>query len=84
MQADGNGVARSGPDVMAELRRVAKVPIYGMSGNFLGLGLFGGMLFDNPTHAADVARRALQHSVRRFGRIAGADRVGQRAEVRCA
>ncbi len=59
MQADGNGVARSGPDVMAELRRVAKVPIYGMSGNFLGLGMVGGMLFDNPTHAADVARRAL-------------------------
>ena len=51
MQSDAAGVARSGPDVITELRREAKVPIYGMSGNFLGLGMVGGMLFDNPTHA---------------------------------
>ena len=38
MQSDGDGVARTGLEVLEALRSVAKVPIYGISGNFLGRG----------------------------------------------
>ena len=60
MQSDGNGVARTGPDVLAALRHVAAVPIYGMSGNFLGGGIVGGVLFDMFSHGSDLAKRAGQ------------------------
>ncbi len=60
MQSDGDGVARTGPEVLAALRRVATVPIYGMSGHFLGNGIVGGVLFDMRTHAPDLAARARQ------------------------
>jgi len=60
MQFDGNGVARTGPEVLTALRRVAAVPIYGMSGNFLGGGIVGGVLFDVFSHGSDLARRAGQ------------------------
>jgi signal transduction histidine kinase len=60
MQSDGHGVARTGPEVLAALRGAAKVPIYGMSGNFLGRGIVGGMLFDMQSHGKDLAQRARQ------------------------
>jgi len=60
MQRDGAGVMRTGPEVLASLRSVAKVPIYGMSGSFLGHGIVGGMLFDVTTHGGDLAERALK------------------------
>lgn len=60
MQSDGNGVRRTGPEVLAALRRVARAPIYGMSGNFLGSGIVGGMLSDNDIHGADLVQRARQ------------------------
>ena len=60
MQSDGDGVARTGPEVLAALRRVATVPIYGMSANLLGRGIVGGMLFDVDSHGMDVAQRARQ------------------------
>ena len=46
MQSDGDGVARTGPEALAAMRRVATVPIYGMSANLLGNGIVGGVLFD--------------------------------------
>jgi signal transduction histidine kinase len=57
MQSDGDGVARTGPEVVAALRGRAAVPIYGMSDNFLGRGIVGGMVFDIDTHGTDLARR---------------------------
>ena len=60
MQTDGDGVARTGPEVLAALRRVVTVPIYGMSGNFLGNGIVGGMLFDVFSHGSDLSVRARQ------------------------
>ena len=60
MQSDGHGVERSGAEAFAALRRVATVPIYGMSGNLLGRGIVGGMLFDAEVHGADLAKRAQQ------------------------
>ena len=60
MQSDGDGVARTGAEAFAALRRVATVPIYGMSGNLLGRGIVGGMLFDAESHGADLAKRARQ------------------------
>ena len=57
---DGDGVARTGPEVLAALRRVATVPIYGMSGNFLGNGIIGGVMFDMLSHGTDLAQRARQ------------------------
>ena len=60
MQSDGEGVARTGPEIVEALRRVARVPIYGMSGNFLGRGIVGGMLFDVRSHGSDLAQRARQ------------------------
>jgi signal transduction histidine kinase len=60
MQSDGDGVVRAGPEVLEALRSVAKVPIYGMSGNFLGRGIVGGVLFDMQRHGSDLAQRARQ------------------------
>jgi signal transduction histidine kinase len=60
LQTDGDGVARTGPEVLAALRQVANVPIYGMSGNFLGRGIVGGVLFDMLNHGSDLAQRAHQ------------------------
>ena len=60
MQSDGEGVARTGPEVLDALRSVAKVPIYGMSGNLLGRGIVGGVLFDTERHGSDLAQRARQ------------------------
>ena len=55
-----DGVARPGAEAFAALRRVATVPIYGMSGSLLGRGIVGGMLFDAEMHGADLAKRAQQ------------------------
>ena len=60
MQSDGDRVARTAPEVLAELRRTATVPIYGMSRTFLGQGIVGGMLFDTISHGTDLAERARQ------------------------
>ena len=60
MQSDGDGVARTSIDVIKEVRRVARVPIYGLSGNLMGRGIVGGVLFDVRTHGADLAQRARQ------------------------
>jgi signal transduction histidine kinase len=60
MQSDGDGVTRTGPEVLEALRSVARVPIYGMSGSFLGRGIVGGVLFDTQRHASDLAQRARQ------------------------
>ena len=50
MQTDGEGVARTGPEILAALRRVATVPIYSMSRVFLGRGIVGGVLVDMERH----------------------------------
>ena len=60
MQSDGDGVARTGLEVLEALRSVARVPIYGMSGNLLGRGIVGGVLFDTQRHESDLAQRARQ------------------------
>ena len=60
MQSDGDGVARTGPEVLAALRRAATVPIYGMSKNFLGRGIVGGVLMDMERHGLDLGQRARQ------------------------
>jgi signal transduction histidine kinase/ABC-type uncharacterized transport system substrate-binding protein len=60
LQADGDGVARGGPEVLVAIRRVTTVPIYGMSRSFLGRGIVGGRLFDMQSHGTDLARRARQ------------------------
>ena len=60
MQSDGDGVARTGLEVLEALRSVAKVPIYGISGNLLGRGIVGGVLFDTQRHESDLAQRARQ------------------------
>jgi len=60
MQSDGDGVARTGLEVLEALRSVAKVPIYGLSGNLLGRGIVGGVLFDTQRHESDLAQRARQ------------------------
>ena len=58
MTVDGDGAARLSPDVVAELRRVAEVPIYGMGALLLGRGIVGGVTSDVRRHGADVGRRA--------------------------
>ena len=58
MTVDGDGAARLSPDVVAELRRVAEVPIYGMGALLLGRGIVGGVTPDVRRHGADVGRRA--------------------------
>ncbi len=60
MQIDGDGVARTGPEVLAALRRAATVPIYGTSRNFLGRGIVGGVLMDMERHGLDLGQRARQ------------------------
>ncbi len=60
MQSDGDGVARTGPEVLAALRRAATVPIYGTSRNFLGRGIVGGVLMDMERHGLDLGQRARQ------------------------
>ena len=60
LNADGNGVARSGPEVLAALRRVATAPIYGISDNFLGHGIVGGVLLDYRRHGMELGQRARQ------------------------
>ncbi len=60
MQSDGDGVARTGPEVLAALRRAARVPIYGTSRNFLGRGVVGGVLMDMERHGLDLGQRARQ------------------------
>ena len=67
MQSDGDGVARTGPEVFAALRRVATVPIYGMSANLLGRGIVGGMLFDVEVHGR-TWRSAPDRFCQAFGR----------------
>ena len=84
MQLDGQGVARTGPEVLATLRGAAKVPIYGMSGNFIGRGIVGGMLFDVQSHGADLAQRAPADPLRRSGRRPRADAVAEHADLRLA
>ena len=59
-QVDGSGVTRTGPEAVAALRSVSNVPIYGMSGNFLGVGIVGGAMFDMTIHGEDLARRTRQ------------------------
>ena len=58
MTVDGDGAPRMSPDVVAELRRVAEVPIYGMGALLLGRGIVGGVTLDARRHGADVGRRA--------------------------
>ena len=60
MQTDGEGVARTGPEIVAALRRVATVPIYSMSRVFLGRGIVGGVLVDMERHGLDLTARARQ------------------------
>ena len=60
MQTDGEGVARTGPEILAALRRVATVPIYSMSRVFLGRGIVGGVLEDMERHGLDLTARARQ------------------------
>jgi signal transduction histidine kinase len=60
MQTDGEGVARTGPEIVAALRRVATVPIYSMSRVFLGRGIVGGVLGDMERHGLDLTARARQ------------------------
>ncbi len=60
MQTDADGVARTGPEVLAALRRAARVPIYGTSKSFLGRGIVGGVLMDMERHGLDLGQRARQ------------------------
>ncbi len=60
MQADGDGLARSGPEVLAALRTVSRAPIYGLSKNFLGHGIVGGLLLDQQRHGTELGQRARQ------------------------
>ena len=60
MQTDADGVARTGPEVLAALRRAARVPIDGTSKSFLGRGIVGGVLMDMERHGLDLGQRARQ------------------------
>ena len=60
MQSDGEGVVRTGAEVLEALRRTATAPIYGMSRNVLGHGIVGGVLMDMERHGLDLAQRARQ------------------------
>ena len=58
MTLDGSGVARAPADVVEMLRRVAKVPIYGLSSSYLGRGVVGGVMVDLRRHGTDLGNRA--------------------------
>ena len=58
MQSDGEGVVRSGAEVLEALRRTATAPIYGTSKNVLGHGIVGGVLMDMERHGLDLGQRA--------------------------
>jgi PAS domain S-box-containing protein len=58
MTVDGDGTPTIPPDVVARLRGVSKVPIYGMASSFLGRGIVGGATLDLRRHGADIGQRA--------------------------
>ena len=60
MQSDGDGVARTGAEVVEALRDATMAPIFGMSKSLLGYGIVGGVLLDMERHGTDLGRRARQ------------------------
>ena len=60
LSADADGVARSGPEFVEAIRQAATVPIYGMSDNYLGRGIVGGVLIDLLRHGTELGQRGRQ------------------------
>jgi signal transduction histidine kinase len=58
MARDGDGTARTGPEVLEALRPATAVPIYGGSKNFLGHGIVGGFVHDYEQQGTELGRRA--------------------------
>lgn len=59
---DGDGVARSPPDVAADIAKVAAAPVYSPVSSFLGRGIVGGFMDSFEAHgtaAADLAFKLL-------------------------
>jgi PAS domain S-box-containing protein len=63
MLRDGAGQSTSSVDVVRDLARVSKAPIYGLSSQFLDAGVVGGAMFDfglNGRNAAELALKTLR------------------------
>ena len=63
MLRDGSGQSTSSVDVVRDLARVSKAPIYGLSSQFLDSGVVGGAMFDfglNGRNAAELALKTLR------------------------
>ena len=63
MLRDGAGQSTSSVDVVRDLVRVAKAPVYGLSSQFLDAGVVGGAMFDfgqNGRNTADLALKVLR------------------------
>ncbi|MBV9875045.1 MAG: hypothetical protein JO025_09990, partial [Verrucomicrobia bacterium] len=63
MLRDGAGQSTSSVDVVRDLVRTAKAPVYGLSSQFLDTGVVGGAMFDfgqNGRNTADLALKALR------------------------
>ena len=65
MSLDGDGVARTGPEVLAALRSAATVPDLRHVEDFLGHGIVGGVMVDLERHGMDLGQRAHQIPRRR-------------------
>jgi two-component system, LuxR family, sensor kinase FixL len=60
MLRDGTGRSTSSVDVVRDLVRASKAPIYGMSSQFLEAGVVGGAMFDFGLNARNSAELALK------------------------
>jgi two-component system, LuxR family, sensor kinase FixL len=70
MLRDGAGQSTSSVDVVRDLARVAKAPIYGLSSQFLDAGVVGGAMFDfglNGRKTGELALKALRGQWVPFG-----------------
>jgi ABC-type uncharacterized transport system substrate-binding protein len=63
MLRDGAGQSISSVDVVRDLARVSKAPVYGVSSQFLNAGVVGGAMFDfgeNGRRTAELALKTLR------------------------
>jgi PAS domain S-box-containing protein len=60
MTRDGADAPHRPLDVLQAMRRVSRVPIYGLSSTFLGQGVLGGAVLDLTAHGTDLAHRSMQ------------------------
>jgi ABC-type uncharacterized transport system substrate-binding protein len=60
MLRDGAGQSTSSVDVVRDLARVSKAPIYGLSTQFLDAGVVGGAMFDFGLNGRNTAELALK------------------------